>query len=389
MKSSIAVMALTCTLAALPAAAQGPAPRDAGTPDAGGSGQRPYIPARLPFAPPPDPGAGGPPGSSGTPLYPSTSVLPEPTRPDQLKPATLDLPTDRIEPYLLTKEAGPFMVLARTFRGPDAERYALALVLELQRSYGLPAYILRSKDFPGLSNIRNVPPTALPVQNRSQLTPPEKYRTYDEATVLVGNEKTLAGSLALWRRVKKIHPKCLDQIPTPYHWRQGQGLSKALRTTNPYVPAQDLFPKGRGGDALIKQINGGPHSIFHCRGRYSLQVAEFAGRSTFNPDDPNFQGILSLRRSPLATAAEDAEKLANAMARDPEIKKTGFQPYVYHDRTSSKVTIGSFNSPDDPAAANLRNYLLKIAVDLTDRSHLGTMIVPAPNLMDLEPIKPN
>ena len=54
------------------------------------------------------------------------------------------------------------MVLAKTFRGPDAEKLALALAMELRGKYNLPAYILRTKDFPGKSNIRGVPPTADP-----------------------------------------------------------------------------------------------------------------------------------------------------------------------------------------------------------------------------------
>ena len=64
------------------------------------------------------------------------------------------------------------------------------------------------------------------------------------------------------------------------------------------------------------------------------------------------------------TAADDAEKLADALAKDPEVQRTGFQPYVYHDRTSSKVMIGAFQSPQDPKAPQLRDSLLKLAVPL-------------------------
>ena len=51
------------------------------------------------------------------------------------------------------------MVLARVFRGVDAEQMALALVKELRNDYNLPAYILRTKDFPGRSLMRGTPPT--------------------------------------------------------------------------------------------------------------------------------------------------------------------------------------------------------------------------------------
>ena len=45
------------------------------------------------------------------------------------------------------------------FRGMDAERIALALVKELRNEYHLPAYIFRTKDFPGKSLMRGTPPT--------------------------------------------------------------------------------------------------------------------------------------------------------------------------------------------------------------------------------------
>ena len=137
-----------------------------------------------------------------------------------------------------------------------------------------------------------------------------------------------------------------------WHFRKGKGLSRATRTTNPFVPAEELFP--RQPDVLVAKINDGPHNIRYCPGRYTIQVASFSGRSTFDPDnDPRFKGVLAAMKSPLATAADDAERLAEALSRDKEILKTGYQPYVYHDRFSSRVTIGSFNSPTDPAAQKL------------------------------------
>src|SRR4029077_11275691 len=104
----------------------------------------------------------------------------------------------------------------------------------------LPAYILRSKDFPGKSNIRGVQPTADPGVVQANINLPERFRTYDEAAVLVGNEKTLKGSEALLHRVKKIKPDCLNDMPKIFKGREG--LSTAIRTTNPYVAAQELYP---------------------------------------------------------------------------------------------------------------------------------------------------
>src|SRR5581483_7098942 len=107
----------------------------------------------------------------------------------------------------------------------------------------LPAWIFLYKSQPLHSNIRGVPPTAPDYVQKAELAPPEKYRIYDEAAVLVGNCKTLDESEALWHKIKKIHPRCLDGTPSLMPWRKGQGLSRALRCTNPYIPAQYLYPR--------------------------------------------------------------------------------------------------------------------------------------------------
>ena len=72
------------------------------------------------------------------------------------------MPTEPIEPYLLTKDAGPFMVSAKSFRGPDSDRYALALAIELRKEHGLPAYILRTQGFPGEEQHPGHPPHGRP-----------------------------------------------------------------------------------------------------------------------------------------------------------------------------------------------------------------------------------
>ena len=166
-------------------------------------------------------------------------ALPDPPRPDARTDDRVAQRSDRALPA--DPDGGPFMVLAKTFKGVDAERWALALVLELRNEYRLPAYILRTRDFPMRSNIRNIPPTAIREVREAFVGEPEKTRTHDEAAVLVGDEKTVEGAAALLKTVKKIKPKCLNGMPSIFHWRQG--LSTAWQTTNPYIPAQDLFPR--------------------------------------------------------------------------------------------------------------------------------------------------
>lgn len=317
-------------------------------------------------------------------VFPANATLPAPVPLDQIQPTNIALPNEPIEPYLLTRDHGPFMVLAHTFRGPEADRFALALALELRREHGLQAFVCRFKDLPMRSKLFGTPPTAPPFVRQPDVGAPEKFRTYDEAGVMVGHARSVDEAEKLLKQVKKIHPKCLESMPTIFSWRKGQGLKRAIKTTNPFVPAEMLFPKK--SDPLIKQMNAGPRSIYNCPGKFSLQIAEFSGRATFDRNDKKFQGTGILKSSPLATAAAEADELANALARDPEIQRTGYQPYVFHDRFSSKVTLGAFQAPNDPAAVQLRNKMLKMAVELNNRKVTDVMIVPA-DLIDVAKIQ--
>jgi hypothetical protein len=376
MKSPIAALALFGTLAAGPAWAQ--------------AQTQPSLPGTVQPRTSRFSQSGAPTAPTDNQVARATGAMPELTPAHNLRPPTAALPDEPIEPYLLTKADGPFMVLARVFRGPDAERMALALVKELRNDYRLPAFILRTKDYPGRSAIRGVPPNVPNEVMAPDVKLPEKIRTLDEAAVLVGNEKTLAGSEKLLHEVRKLKPKCIESMSTPYWWRTG--LSRAVRTTNPYVPAQLLFPRPK--DRLLVLINSGLRSIANCPGTYSLQVADFSGRSSyqFNAQDLPFQLLPDLKNSPLRKAHDDAEKMAEKLARAPEIRRLGQPVYVFHDRTTSKVFIGSFRSPQDPAAAALRQQLVQAAVPLAHKNSRGkdavdTMIVPALALTDLTEIK--
>ena len=138
---------------------------------------------------------------------------------------------------------GPFMVMAHTFHGPDAARYAQALAIELRNRIGcrLTSYFLRFQ--PGHSNIRDVPPTAAPpMRSGEKVTAPERYRSYDEAAVLVGDCKTIDESEDVLKQVKKVRSTVVDGVPSIWTWRKGKGLSRAMLTTNPLVGSQELFP---------------------------------------------------------------------------------------------------------------------------------------------------
>src|SRR5262249_53339525 len=139
MKSPFAMMALAGVALTAPLALaqmpKAPTQAQASRPAASmaGGGPRPVnsVPALSPAGPAPGaPGAGGngarspASGAPGDgPVFEAPTALPAPTTPDQPNAPAMALPMDPIEPFLLTRDNGPFMVMAKTFRGPDAERW--------------------------------------------------------------------------------------------------------------------------------------------------------------------------------------------------------------------------------------------------------------------------
>jgi hypothetical protein len=106
----------------------------------------------------------------------------------------------------LQKENGPYMVVARVFRGVGAEKSAKALASELTHEHKLPAYLYQL---------------------------PRGAKRYEEMAVLVGDAKTLKESESILKQVRAISPRCLAD-------RQfsERDLARAFRTRNPLLPAR-------------------------------------------------------------------------------------------------------------------------------------------------------
>lgn len=317
----------------------------------------------------------------------TNGVLPALTPVDELANVKINLPTEPVEPYLLTKEAGPFMVMAHTFRGPESVRWAQALAMELRSQNQLRAYIYFKKIKPLNSNIRGVPPTAAPTDGEGRISEPEVYRIYDEAVVLVGDAQTMKDAEKLLAVVKKIKPAVLSNVPSIFPWRTGVGLKKAIVTANPLVPAEALF--AREEDPLIERMNHGPNSLYNCPAPYSLVVARLVGRLTVGDPDQDFLKEENLKTSPLAQASEEAEILAAELNKDTMLKQAGYQAYVYHDRNKSVVTIGQFNVKleQDKLAKDPKIQTIRQHLDKLNQKYLGSGKVTAPMAVtDMMPV---
>lgn len=193
-----------------------------------------------------------------------------------------------------------------------------------------------------------------------------------------------------------MRPKCLDAMPAFGH-RKDAGLKYAYMTANPLQAAQNLYPgrevahevdtysliekltKRGKRDPFVEKMNAGPRSVYQCPGPYTIQVAEFSGQSTADDGDTFFKSLDVLKRSPLMTAHEDAERLAELLSKKPAL--ASLKPFVYHDRTSSRVMLGAFRSLKKEEIEGLRQAIDKTSVELIRDKKLQLSLTCVPVLL--------
>jgi hypothetical protein len=262
--------------------------------------------------------------------------------------------------YKLTKQHGPWMIMvaslarphsARRVEGMGPQEAADLLVYELRRK-GIPAYTfkmervwesLQSRDRLGRDSIRQI---------RSQK---------ESICVIAGNYKSQKDRVAqrTLEYIKRIKPSFWkDQEafrPTP---GQPSPLSGAFLSVNPLLTSEELAE--RKHDPLLLRLNSGEYTIAENKGQYTLVIATFTGRSRTGVGESRIQEIADSFKvsQTLYGAADRAWKIAK-MLREGHFKgkQEGrtFEAYVFHDRYKSVVTVGSFQTPNDPRIAHLAN----------------------------------
>ena len=269
--------------------------------------------------------------------------------------------------YRLKENHGPWLIMTCSFSGPNAEKQAHDLVLELRQRYKLEAFVHKEEfklDDPNGGRDQN--PLAPSVR--------WKYKKFkggpeiDEVAVLVGNYPAVNDPEAqkTLQKLRYAEPECLKAddgkgtsrtlgalrtiqrdiqkaiLPDGNEKKKRGPMGHAFITTNPLLPA-DYYAQRKGIDELVLRMNKGvTHSLLDCPGKYTVQVAHFTGKVVI--DQREIQAIENGKpmKSSLTEAAEKAHELTEAL------RMKGYEAYEFHDRFSSIVTVGSFNSVGTP-----------------------------------------
>ena len=258
--------------------------------------------------------------------------------------------------YKLTKRHGPWMIMVASLRdipesrrskGLTAQEAADELVYEL-RKRGIPAYTFSQE-------------AVIQRFNTLDRLGREERRSYAAQramiSVIAGNYSDSEDDVAqkTLKYIKNFHPKVITDNGV-YKKTPGQPgpLSGAFLTINPLLSPQEVAQRKQ--DPLIAKLNSGiEYSLLKNQGKYSLVVASFYGNSVTQTATSRFQNANETLKvsNALDRAAENAWSLAKALRN---AKSYGFpagaprniDAYVLHEKYRSIVTVGSFDSADDP-----------------------------------------
>ncbi|MEO2036570.1 MAG: hypothetical protein ABGZ35_31225 [Planctomycetaceae bacterium] len=137
-----------------------------------------------------------------------------------------------------------------------------------------------------------------------------------------------------------------------------QPFKRAFIIANPLRSAEEMRSKTVDKDLVKLNADSGEVSLLKNRGTYSVKVATFSGSAVVQVNGRESKEALDLFRETLGKNLDESGQMAWELAtalRDASRYGYGrdYDSWVLHNRHKSYVTVGSFDSPDDPRIKQL------------------------------------
>jgi hypothetical protein len=271
--------------------------------------------------------------------------------------------------FAVTPAAGPWMILASSYTGPMAAQMAHELVLHIRNNCKLPAYVFnrgkeeREKQAEEIRKMRKLAPDA----------PVRTYRIEDQYAVLIGGYKDMETARKALDDIRKLPPP--DNRLCNIVWNAGPGdkdgkkgmaeraflspFKTAFVVRNPTVPAP---PPEDKPDPFLKELNAGEkYSLFKCGKPWTLAIKDYYGSCEVQNRLSGGGTILGKigggknQGDLLAASALQAHELARILREHMHL-----EAYVLHTRNRSVVSVGGFDSADDPKLIQMQQQLAKL-----------------------------
>lgn len=283
---------------------------------------------------------------------------------DSLIPFRSKVEADPKKNYKLTKANGPWMIMAISLAGDDADAKAQRVALELRRNYGLEAWVHEQEVDRGDTVI------GLGVDKYNQPRKMKNMRggTTREVAVMVGNFKS-ADDPAATKTLEKIRTANVKALANGEVFSDNSGLNairsayfnaaaranatakksrsvqtrgplgRAFMTRNPLQPVEEVAKATL--DPFVLDLNRGvEYSLLDNPKQYTVVVGTFRGAAAYS--EKKFAESVTRTQerqgdTPLDKATKDAILLTT------KLREEGWEAYIFHDQFETLVTVGSFD----------------------------------------------
>jgi hypothetical protein len=320
-----------------------------------------------------------------------------PVRSQSQRPAELD----PLQMYTVTPQSGAWMILAANYTGENGQELARQMVIELRNRHRLPAFVW-NVSAEARRRQEEEQRQRLQQANPGAALRPGAARYKDEWAVLIGGYADVNAAAAALPNIRKLPMPDLrlpdgnlavDYITTLEPTPDGRGevkrgavspFVKAMCVPNPTVRRDPTRKKFDPFWVTLNEDEG--YSLLKCKKPWTFAVKEYVGAAVIQSKASSggfLDGLSWLGgKKPgqiLDAAGQEAHNLAEAL------RQYNFEVYVFHTRNSSVVTIGSFDSPNDPQAQRIKQQYLSFQQQLVaawaptgQRDHLQLFPTPLP-----------
>jgi hypothetical protein len=362
-----------------------------------------------PTKPPADvgPGAGGAtlrlPGLESSPMPNANPGADKPPLPDSLKglwnpsagsypaikPGGTKIalpPSNRVDinkDIEITDKAGNWMIFAMAYTGPKAPEMARTFVAAMRGHYKWNAYVYnygakeKQAEFERVEKIRREQMDALEKAGLKADVPIRvpTIRIDEQTGVLVGGYKTRDDAINALKVLRKLDPKGLidNQVdldtkyvieldgPARREARYVNPFLKAFPARNPAVADEQHGLNAEEDMKYLRKINEGESfSLLQCKKPFTLAIKQFNVQFKTTDDAKEAKRLLEkFNKGFFVKGVEWQDRtyhLAHSWAE--EFRKGGLsEMYVLHCKYCSYLTVGGYDSPEDPRLLAMQNYL--------------------------------
>jgi hypothetical protein len=293
--------------------------------------------------------------SPGMPVVPS-AVQPLPNY--QPKP-------DPNQDLFVTTAQGPWMICVTCYSGPESPQVAREMIVELRAHYHLSAYVFSKNDEERRQEFARVKKVVedyhrFCLEKGYPLDPHMRVKTRQiqlEYAILVGNYKDADAAHRDLDKIRKLPPPqnknlCPVALYTEVDKKKMERsktlspFSNVFVVHNPAIKQERPADWGKPDMAVLQKLNRGEnYTLLNCKKKYTLLVKQFLVPAETKSASGSVFGKFTLIKTPhIDTQAINAHNMAELLH-----KTTHLDAYVLHTEFMSMVTVGAFDSPDDPA----------------------------------------